>query len=136
MLAQRTLLTAWALALSLPATPVAGQVAPPGWITAPLVSISPRQPPGLGLQPDAPALVAAPGEVFEAVPLKYADVSEVAGLLAGAANLRPNDTFTPQEPAFGSAGLPCCLPPDPTPGHGPVAATGRTGRSSKEVSTP
>ena len=105
MLAQRKVLTAWALALALPATPAAAQTPPPGWITAPLAALSARPPPTMGPQPDAPALVAGPGEVFEAVPLKYADVSEVAGLLAGAANLRPNDTFTPQEPAFGSAGL-------------------------------
>jgi len=105
MLAQRKVLTARALAFALAASPAAGQVAPPGWITAPLASTSPRQLQTTGSQADAPALIAGPGEVFEAVPLKYADVSEVAGLLAGAANVRPNDAFAPQEPAFGSAGL-------------------------------
>jgi general secretion pathway protein D len=47
----------------------------------------------------------AAGEVFEVVPLKYADVSEIAGLLTGAQSIKPNDTFTPEEPAFGSSGL-------------------------------
>ena len=42
---------------------------------------------------------------FEVVPLKYADVSEVVGLLTADQSVRPNDTFTPQEPAFGSAGM-------------------------------
>lgn len=44
-------------------------------------------------------------EEFEVVPLKYADVSEVVGLLTSGASVKPNDTFNPQEPAFGSAGL-------------------------------
>ncbi len=38
------------------------------------------------------------------VPLKYADVSEIAGLLAGNTSIRPNDGFIPQEPNFGSSG--------------------------------
>jgi general secretion pathway protein D len=42
---------------------------------------------------------------FEVVPLKYADVSEVVGLLSSGASVKPNDAFNPQEPAFGSAGL-------------------------------
>ena len=42
-------------------------------------------------------------EVFEVVPLRYADVSEVAGLLTGDPTIRSNDSFIPQEPAFGSA---------------------------------
>jgi general secretion pathway protein D len=47
----------------------------------------------------------APGEDgFELVPLKYADVSEVVGLLT-AGTVKSNDTFTPHEPAFGSAGM-------------------------------
>jgi len=44
-------------------------------------------------------------EVFEVVPLKYADVSEVVGLLTAVQGVKPNDTFNPQEPAFGSAGI-------------------------------
>ncbi|HLY79793.1 MAG TPA: type II and III secretion system protein [Caulobacteraceae bacterium] len=38
------------------------------------------------------------------MPLRYADVSEIVGLLTGDQTLKPNDTFTPQEPNFGSAG--------------------------------
>ena len=42
---------------------------------------------------------------FEVVPLKYADVSEVVGLLSTGQQIRPNDNFTIQEPLFGSAGF-------------------------------
>jgi general secretion pathway protein D len=42
---------------------------------------------------------------FEVVPLKYADVSEIVGLLTAGLSVKPNDSFTPQEPAFGSAGM-------------------------------
>jgi general secretion pathway protein D len=42
---------------------------------------------------------------FEVVPLKYADVSEVVGLLAEGQTVKANDYFTPHEPAFGSAGM-------------------------------
>ena len=49
---------------------------------------------------------AKPGENdFEVVPLKYADVSEVVGLLSAGQAIRPNDAFTPQEPAFGASGF-------------------------------
>ena len=44
-------------------------------------------------------------DVFEIVPLKYADVSEVIGLLTTNQSVKPNDHFTPEEPAFGSAGM-------------------------------
>jgi general secretion pathway protein D len=44
-------------------------------------------------------------DVFEVVPLKYADVSEIVGLLTANQSIKPNDDFTPQEPAFGSAGM-------------------------------
>ncbi len=48
----------------------------------------------------------APGEDnFEVVPLRYADVSEVVGLLTSGASIKPNDSFQPREPDFGSAGL-------------------------------
>jgi general secretion pathway protein D len=42
---------------------------------------------------------------FEVVPLKYADVSEVVGLISSGQPIRPNDAFTPEEPAFGSQGF-------------------------------
>jgi general secretion pathway protein D len=44
-------------------------------------------------------------DLFEVVPLKYADVSEIVGLLTAAQGTKPNDNFNPQEPAFGSAGV-------------------------------
>ncbi|HZZ34548.1 MAG TPA: secretin N-terminal domain-containing protein [Caulobacteraceae bacterium] len=47
-----------------------------------------------------------PGEDgFELVPLKYADVSEIVGLLTDGLTVKPNDAFVPREPAFGSAGI-------------------------------
>ena len=42
---------------------------------------------------------------FEVVPLKYADVSEIVGLLTDGLSVKPNDSFIPHEPAFGSAGM-------------------------------
>ena len=39
------------------------------------------------------------------MPLKYADVSEIVGLLTGNQSIKPNDNFMPQEPAFGSSSL-------------------------------
>ena len=50
-------------------------------------------------------LAPRPGEVLGLVLLKYADVSEVVGLLTGNDTVKPNDVFTPQEPNFGSSGL-------------------------------
>ncbi len=52
---------------------------------------------------------------FEVVPLKYADVSEIVGLLTGEQGVRPNDSFTPQEPAFGSATMNNGGAPPPAP---------------------
>lgn len=53
----------------------------------------------------APAM-ALPGEDgFEMVLLKYADVSEVVGLLSEGTTVKSNDVFTPQEPQFGSNSL-------------------------------
>ncbi len=42
---------------------------------------------------------------FEMVPLKYADVSEVVGLLTEGLTIKSNDSFIPHEPAFGSASM-------------------------------
>jgi len=52
-----------------------------------------------------PPLLPNRNDNFEVIPLKYADVSEVVGLLAGGATVKPNDSFTPREPDFGSAGM-------------------------------
>lgn len=54
---------------------------------------------------------------FEVVPLKYADVSEVVGLLTDGQTVKSNDVFTPHEPAFGSAGMGgTSFTPPPPPG--------------------
>ena len=37
--------------------------------------------------------------------LKYADISEVVGLLSDGATVKSNDSFTPREPGFGSQGM-------------------------------
>jgi general secretion pathway protein D len=48
---------------------------------------------------------AAPGTITEVVQLKYADISEVAGLLVSGANVASNDIFQPQPSALGSNSL-------------------------------
>jgi general secretion pathway protein D len=48
---------------------------------------------------------AAGEDGFDVVPLKYADVSEVVGLLTAGQTVKSNDTFIPHEPNFGSAGM-------------------------------
>ncbi len=45
------------------------------------------------------------GEAMEIIRLKYADVSEVVGLLVAGQQIPSNDSFTPQEQQFGSSGL-------------------------------
>ncbi len=42
------------------------------------------------------------GEAYELVPLKYADVSEVIGLLVEGQTIQPNNVFIRREPGFGS----------------------------------
>ncbi len=49
------------------------------------------------------------------VPLKYADVSEVVGLLTDGLTVKSNDTFVAREPAFGSAGIQGQYSPPPPP---------------------
>jgi general secretion pathway protein D len=44
-------------------------------------------------------------ENTEVIRLKYADVSEVVGLLVAGQQIASNDSFTPQEQQFGSSGL-------------------------------
>jgi len=43
--------------------------------------------------------------ISELVMLRYADVSEVVGLISPGAAVKPNDHFTPREPGFGSTSL-------------------------------
>ncbi len=55
---------------------------------------------GLPLAPDP-----LPGEDgYELVMLKYADVSEIVGLLSDGATVKPNNVFIRREPGFGSVG--------------------------------
>ena len=80
--------------------------APPGAPSASLPVSSPFAGAGLSGSGQTPGGLAISGsEVFEVVPLKYADVSEIVGLLTGNQSIKPNDNFTPQEPAFGSSSL-------------------------------
>jgi general secretion pathway protein D len=70
--------------------------------------------PAVTVQAEGPGVVASdvpqplgysPGETFELVQLKYADVSEIVGLLSQGASVKSNDLFVPREPAFGSNSL-------------------------------
>jgi general secretion pathway protein D len=54
--------------------------------------------------PQTPAAPPA-GTTTEVVQLKYADISEVAGLLVAGANVASNDTFNPQQTSLGSNSL-------------------------------
>jgi general secretion pathway protein D len=55
-------------------------------------------------------------EAYELVMLKYADVSEVVGLLTDGITIKSNDVFVPREPAFGSTSLTGnTYQPTPTP---------------------
>jgi general secretion pathway protein D len=70
--------------------------------------------PAVAVQSDEPGMVAsdvpppmgyAPGDSYELVQLKYADVSEIVGLLSQGASVKSNDLFIPREPSFGSNSL-------------------------------
>jgi general secretion pathway protein D len=96
---------------ALAAAGASAQVFPPQALRAPPAATPPSAQVGLpfGGVPgpgQAPAGLAVTGsEVFEVVPLKYADVSEIVGLLTANQSIKPNDSFTPEEPAFGSSSL-------------------------------
>ena len=69
------------------------------------------QPIGSSAEPVAPASDLAamqnfynPGDSYELVFLKYADVSEVIGLLVEGTTIEPNNVFIRREPGFGSPG--------------------------------
>jgi general secretion pathway protein D len=59
--------------------------------------------PGSGPAPLPPQ--SAEPESYELVMLKYADVSEVVGLLTDGTSVKSNDVFIPREPGFGSNSL-------------------------------
>lgn len=52
----------------------------------------------------APQMAVREGESFELIPLKYADVSEVIGLLVEGVTIEANNVFIRREPGFGSLG--------------------------------
>jgi general secretion pathway protein D len=80
------------------------------------------------------AAVRASGEDgFEMVPLKYADVSEVVGLLTDGLSIRANDSFTPHEPAFGSAGMGGAAAFNPPPAPNPDQLNQPLGQSIDDV---
>jgi len=80
--------------------PVSTQVVAPSWLQ--LGQASP--PPARGVEGGPQGLLPDPGEILDVVPLRYADVSEIVGLLTSDQTLKPNDDFVPQEPNFGSSG--------------------------------
>src|SRR5438552_1060267 len=89
--------------------PSLSEQAPPlGWFHLPSQSTTPAVVTGTPVPVlTAPAgssgLIAEEGEEFEIVKLKYADVSEIVGLLTGSQTIKSNDDFSPQEPNFGSS---------------------------------
>jgi general secretion pathway protein D len=61
--------------------------------------------PGMVASDVPPPMGYSPGDTFELVQLKYADVSEIVGLLSQGGSVKSNDLFIPREPAFGSNSL-------------------------------
>lgn len=72
--------------------------------SAPAVAVQGDQP-GTVASDVPPAMGYLPGEAYELVQLKYADVSEIVGLLSQGTSVKSNDLFNPSEPAFGSNSL-------------------------------
>jgi general secretion pathway protein D len=60
--------------------------------------------PGQSFQPQQQASASPSGTETELVRLRYADVSEVVGILSGNANLSPTNVFNPQPTNIGSQG--------------------------------
>jgi general secretion pathway protein D len=75
--------------------PAGPQVAPPGWTPF-------SQSPTTSSSAPASAAPLGFGALMEVVPLKYADVGEVVGILIPGQQIPSNDTFTPQEQNFGA----------------------------------
>jgi general secretion pathway protein D len=94
--------------ITLPTAPISAPSATPAPTVSPSWFQSGRvaapMPPAVGGQAGPQGLIPGPGEIIEVVPLRYADVSEIVGLLTADQNLKSNDSFTPQEPNFGSTG--------------------------------
>lgn len=104
MASLRTPLALAALSFVTWSGPSRAQTVPPvvGWFQAPPPAPAPAA--AIGAPLGQAGLIAGEGEAFEVVKLKYADVSEIVGLLTGNPSIKSNDAFTPQEPNFGSAG--------------------------------
>ena len=75
--------------------------------TAPKSTAPSAGPIGMGQpQPLPVAVDPPPGQNgYVLIPLKYADVSEIVGLLSDGITIKSNDSFTPREPGFGSQGM-------------------------------
>jgi general secretion pathway protein D len=61
--------------------------------------------PGVVASDIPPPMEYGPSDSYELVLLKYADVSEIVGLLSQGQTVKSNDLFIPREPAFGSNSL-------------------------------
>jgi len=99
-----------AMTLVISSALASAQAPPAGWIQLPSHSVTPAIVTGTPVPvltaPAGPAgLIADQGEDFEIVKLKYADVSEIVGLLTANQSVKSNDDFTPEEPNYGSSGL-------------------------------
>ena len=82
-------------------------------LTVKIIALAPHTGGGVNLNGTAAGTISAlthsadppPGEdLYELILLKYADVSEVVGLLSDGVVVKSNDSFTPREPGFGSPG--------------------------------
>lgn len=109
MIFHRVPLALAAIGLAVPSGLSSAQAPPLGWIQLPSHIATPAvvtgSPVPLLAPPAGPGgLIAEEGEDFEIVNLKYADVSEIVGLLTSNQTIKSNDDFTPQEPNFGSSG--------------------------------
>jgi general secretion pathway protein D len=71
---------------------------------APAIAVQAEQP-GTVASDVPPPMGYTSGEAYELVQLKYADVSEIVGLLSQGTSVKSNDLFIPREPAFGSNSL-------------------------------
>jgi general secretion pathway protein D len=72
--------------------------------SAPAVTVK-SEGPGVVAGDVPPPMGYTAGDTYELVQLKYADVSEIVGLLSQGASVKSNDLFVPREPAFGSNSL-------------------------------
>ena len=78
----------------------------PGTIEVTVRPLVPMRADGTAATPmPLPPGIDDPDAQSELVMLKYADVSEVVGLISPGAQVKPNDHFTPREPGFGSTSL-------------------------------